>query len=192
MRRVTISGLSWLALAGLAAACGGGGSDGDKATTHAATQASPTVGSPPSAAKKKFIKQADRVCAAGRKRLTPIAARAEKAAQSGDPAVVYRRYAVLTARAATIYGSIGGQLRDLGPPPADQAEIDRLASLLDQTAGIERQISAAAAQQDGPRLKQLALEVNGVVDRFRAGAKAYGFHECASTAGAAVNRRGNR
>ena len=106
--------------------------------------------------------------------------------------MVYRQYATLTGQAATVYSNIVGQLRGLDAPPADQAQIDRLNALLDQTAGIERQISAAAARQDGAQVKQLALQVNGVVDRFRSGARAYGFHACASTAGAGLNRRGNR
>lgn len=197
--RLSVVGV--VVVASLVAGCGGGSSSSSKSETRAvaaptaASPAPPTGGGgsgPPSAARKRFIRKADRVCAAGRRQLTPIRTRALKASLSNDPAVVYRRYATLTGQAATIYGAIVGQLRGLDPPPADQAEIDRLTALLDQTAGIERQISAAAARQDGARVRQLALEVNGVVGQFRAGAKAYGFHACASTAGAAVNRRGNR
>jgi len=185
----------------LVAGCGGGSDSGSgssqtatRATSAPPTTAAPTGGAPAPApaAKKRFIKQADRVCHAARAKLVPLRTKALKAGLSNDPAVVFKQYAALTSQAATVYGQTVGQIRALDVPPADQSEIDRLTALLAQTAGIERQISSAAAAQDGPRIKELALEVNGVVDRFHAGAKAYGFHDCARAAGQALQRRGNR
>jgi hypothetical protein len=202
LRGMGLRRFSWAVVATVLALSGCGGSDGggssSKTDSAAPTQPAPAVsGGAPStpaapAAKKRFIKQADHICVAARKQLVPLRAKAVKAALSKDPAVVYRQSAAISARAASIYGNTVGQLRGLDAPPADQAEIDRLNGLLAQTAGIERQISAAASSQNGSRVKQLSLEVGSVVATFRSGAKAYGFNDCASAAGQALNRRGNR
>jgi hypothetical protein len=85
-----------------------------------------------------------------------------------------------------------GQLQALDAPPADQAEIDRLETLLGQIAAIMRQNSEAAAAQDAQRLKELNVQASAVAARYKASAKAYGFRQCGQTAGAALNRRGNR
>jgi hypothetical protein len=196
---MSLRSLSWAIVVTVFALSGCGGSDGGgssgKTDSAAPTQPAPAVsGAAPStpAAKKRFIKQADHICVVARKQLVPLRTKAVKVALSKDPAVVYRQSAAISAQAASIYGNTVGQLRGLDAPPADQAEIDRLNGLLAQTAGIERQISAAATAQDGSRVKQLSLEVGSVVATFRSGAKAYGFHDCASAAGQALNRRGNR
>lgn len=182
----------------LVAGCGG---SHDKGSTRAAAAPTPAgaapadrapATSPAPAAKKRFIKQADKLCRAGRAKLLPLRTGLAKVSQSQDPDVVFKRYAALTSQAAGVYGQILGQIRGLRAPPADQAEVDRLLGLLGQTASIERQISSAAAAQDASRIKQLNVQARTTADRFRAGAKAYGFHDCARPPGQALERRGNR
>lgn len=176
-------------------ACGGsGGGDASKTDAAAPTPAAPATagGAPSGVSKARYIKQADRICVAARARLIPIRSKVLAASKGTDPAAVFRQYARLTAQAADVYTHTLGQISDLDAPSADQAQIDRLNMLLGQTAAITRQSSAAAAAQDGPRVKELNLQVSAVADRYRAAAKAYGFRQCGQTAGAALNRRGNR
>lgn len=180
-------------------ACGGSGGDGSTkktdaatpATTPAATAPAAGGGAPSSAARKGVIREGDRICRAARSRLVPLNNRANKAALSKDPALVYRRYTTISAQAAAVYAQTGTQLGALQAAPADQSEIDRLSALLGQTASIERQISAAAAAQNAARVQELVLQVNGVIAQFRSGAKAYGFHSC-SSGGQTFKGRGNR
>ena len=174
-----------------------GGSDGGGADKTEAAQPAPTApavsGAAPSrTTKKRYIARADRVCLAARARLTPIRSKVTAASKNADPTLVYRQYAVLTARAADVYSGALAQIQALDSPPGDQAQIDRLNSLFGQTATITRQISSAASAQDGQQIKDLSAQLTALADRYRAAAKAYGLRQCGQTAGAALNRRGNR
>src|SRR4051812_14671798 len=183
-------------------ACGGS-DDGDSAKapqkTDAATpseSAAPPApsaggGAPSGATKKRYIKQADRICRAARARLVPIRAKVGDASKGSDPTLVFRQYAALTARAAAVYTDVLGHIQGLDAPPADQAQIDRLEGLLGQIAGIMRQNSQAAAAQDAQRLRELNVQATAVANRYSAAAKAYGLRQCGQTAGA-LQRRGNR
>jgi hypothetical protein len=206
MRRRS-SALAALATVAVAVpACGGGsggkdekGATGAPAAAPATTAAPPAVSggapptsAPPRASKARYIKQADKVCRAARAQLVPIRSKIVDASKGSDPPVVFRRYAALTGRAASVYTGALGQLRGLDAPPADQAQIDRVNMLLGQIAGIMRANSAAAAAQDSQRLKALNVQAGAVADTYRSAAKAYGFRDCGQTVGASLNRRGNR
>src|SRR4051812_1615299 len=190
------------ALAVGVSACGGSDGGGDSAKAPATTEsATPSEAAPPApsagggapsrATKRRYIKQADRICRAGRARLVPIRAKVVDASRGGDPTLVFRQYAALTARAAAVYTDVLGQIQALDAPPADQAEIDRLEALLGQIATIQRQNSQAAAKQDAQRLRELNVQATAVASRYSAAAKAYGLRQCGQTAGA-LQRRGNR
>ena len=180
-------------------ACGGsdgGSDDGGSDQTEAAAPAEPAPaagGAAPSGATRRgYIKQADRICRAARAKLIPIRAKVVAASKASDPTLVYRQYAALTARAASVYRGVLGQIQALDAPPADEAQVSRLEALLGQIADLQRQNSEAAAAQDGARLKALNVQASAVAGRYRAAAKAYGLRQCGQTAGAALNRRGNR
>jgi hypothetical protein len=136
--------------------------------------------------------RADRICRAARAKLIPIRSGVVGASKGANPAVVFRRYADLTGRAADVYSNALGQIRSLDAPPADQAQIDRLNMLFAQTASLTREMSTAAAAQDAQRLRELNLQISGVANAYRAAAKAYGFRQCGQTAGSTLERRGNR
>ena len=177
-------------------ACGGDDSDsksgGGSATKAITSSTAPVTAAPaPAPGKAGYIKRADRVCLAARKKLVPIRAKLLPASQGTNPDVVFRQYAKLTGQAATVYGRTADELEALEPPPADEALIDRLNQLVEQIAGIERQISAASAEHDGSKVKSLNLAVTRVFDEYRTRAQAYGFKVC-GTGTAAAQRRGNR
>jgi hypothetical protein len=202
MRRIAALMVAGAVAVGMSA-CGGsdgGGGDSAKApaTTEAATpsEAAPPPpsaggGAPSPATKRRYIKQADRICRAAKARLVPIRAKVVDASKGSDPTLVYRQYAALTARAAAVYTDVLGQIQALDAPPADQAEIDKLEGLLGQIAGIMRQNSQAAAAQDAQRLRELNAQATAVAARYSAAAKDYGLRQCGQTAGA-LQRRGNR
>jgi hypothetical protein len=198
------------AVVALLAGCGGSDGGGDEKTDAAAKPAptTPAVGGggapepapsatpPPAAAgggpaRKRYIARADRICRVARARLVPIRSQIQAASKVRDPDVVFKRYAALTGRAATVYSGALGQIRALSPPPADQAQIGRLNGLLGQIVDIMRQNSEAAAAQDAQRLQQLNQQVTAIATTYRAAAKTYGFRDCGQTAGA-LERRGNR
>jgi hypothetical protein len=186
-----VRGVSLVLLLGVAlSACGGSGGSAEK--TDAATPA-PIVGATaPGITKPRYIARADRVCLAARKQLLPLRAKTIAASKIADPAVVYRRYADLTGQAAGVYAGALGQIRGLGTPPGDQAEIDKLNALFAQTASLTRMLSQAAADKDAARIGQLSAQVSTVADRYRSAAKAYGFRQCGQTSGQTLQRRGNR
>ena len=178
------------------AACGGGGdgssgSEGGAAATKASPAPTPSAASPaPGPKKKAFIRKADKVCKAAREKLTPIRAKILPASQAADPDVVFARYAKLTGQAATVYSQTATQLGALTPPAGDAAEIDRLNGLVEQIAGIERQISEASARHDSGQVKTLNASVTRVFGTYQEGAQAYGFKVCGTSS--ALQRRGNR
>jgi hypothetical protein len=190
------------ALAVVLSSCGGSDDGGSSGKTDAAAPA-PTTPAPPAAVggggggggsgptKARYIAQADRICRAARAKLIPVQAKIVAASKGSDPAVVFRRYAALTGRAASVYSGALGQIQALDAPPADQAQVDRLEMLIAQIVDIMRQNSAAAAAQDTARLKSLNVEASGVASAYRSAAKAYGFRDCGRTVGA-LERRGNR
>lgn len=98
-----------------------------------------------------------------------------------DRVCVAARARLLPLRAKTIAASTG-----------DQAEIDKLNMLFAQTGTLTAGLSAAAAAQDAQKLRELSAQVTTVAGKYRSAAKAYGFHQCGTTAVQALNRRGNR
>jgi hypothetical protein len=182
-----VAASSWLVACG----GGGGGSDSKESTKAIVSGGAPSVASPaPSRGKAGYIKRADRVCRAARAKLLPIRAKILPASQAADPDVVFARYARLTGQAATVNGQTATQLGALQPPADDQAQIDRLNQLVQQIAGIERQISDASSHHDSGRVKALNLSVTRVFGVYQTGAQAYGFKVCG--AASALQRRGNR
>jgi hypothetical protein len=176
-------------LGALLAACGGSGGD-SKQSTGAATPAPKAA--VPTISKPRYIARVDRVCLTARKQLLPIRAKTVAASKVSDPATVYRRYADLSVQAAGVYSTALGQIRGLGAPPGDQAEIDKLNMLFGQTASLTREFGVAAAAHDPARLRQLSAQAATVAARYRSAAKAYGFRQCGQTAGQTLQRRGNR
>jgi hypothetical protein len=199
LRRLTqyaarmIRGVALVVLLGVClAACGG---SGDSAKKTDAAEPAPIVGAAaPGISKPRYIARADRICLAARKQLVPLRAKTIAASKLADPAVVYRRYADLTGQAAGVYTGALGQIRGLGAPPGDQAEIDKLNMLFGQTASLTRGLSQAAADHDAAGIRQLSAQISTVADRYRSAAKAYGFRQCGTTttAGQTLQRRGNR
>jgi hypothetical protein len=190
--------LALLSTAVALSACGG--SDDKASKTEASdggggapVQAAPApTAAAPKITKSRYIARVDRICVAARARLLPLRARTIAAAKLGDPAVVYKRYADLTGQAASVYTGAVGQIRGLGAPPGDQAEIDKLNALFAQTGSITRGLSAAAAAQDAQRIRDLSAQVTTVAEKYRVAAKAYGFRQCGKPAVQSLNRRGNR
>jgi hypothetical protein len=179
---------------GLSACGGSDGGGSEKNDSAAPAEPAPAVGgaAPSGATRRSYIKQADRICRSARAKLIPIRAKVVAASRASDPTLVYRQYAALTARAAAVYRGVLGQIQALDAPPADEAQVNQLEALLGQIADIMRQNSEAAAARDGARLKALNVQASAVAGRYRAVAKAYGLRQCGQTAGAALNRRGNR
>jgi hypothetical protein len=202
MTRLAAMAAVWtvaLALAACGGSDGGGADEGGSADSAAPAPAAtaPSVGGAAPApaggpSRKRYIKQADRICRAARAKLVPIRSGIVGASKAADPDTVFRRYADLTGRAAAVYSSVLGQIRSLDVPAADQAQIERLNALLAQIASATREMSAAAAAQDAQRLRELNLQVTTVANGYRAAARAYGFRQCGQTAGSTLERRGNR
>lgn len=179
-------------------ACGGGSSDskqGGAVSTKVTPAPTPSVASPapapaPGPKKAAFIRKADEVCRAARAKLIPIRAKILPASKAADPDLVFMRYAKLTGQAATVYSQTATQLGALTPPAGDTAEVDRLNGLVQQIAGIERQISEASARHDSTELQTLNASVTRVFGAYQAGAQRYGFKVCGTAS--ALQRRGNR
>lgn len=186
--------------------CGGSGSSGAKksaaptvATSPAASpppvQAAPQPparSAPPRVSKAGYIRKANRICSVASGRLAPVRAKTVGAAKVSDPKIVFKRYATLTGHAASVFGATLGDLRGLNPPPADQAQIDRLNMLLAQLVGINHELSAAAGSQNTGRVSTLSLAANTAATRYGSAARAYGLRSCGAVAQLAVFRRGNR
>lgn len=176
------------------AACGGGGdsdSSGGAQSTKATTAPAPTAAAPaPGPKKAAFIRKADKVCSAARAKLIPIRAKLVPASKAADPNVAFTRFAKLTGQAATVYSHTASQLGALNPPAGDAAEVERLNGLVQQIAGIERQISEASARHDSRELQTLNASVTRVTSAYQAGAQRYGFKVCGTAS--ALQRRGNR
>jgi hypothetical protein len=197
------------ALIAVAAVGCGGGSSSNKASAKPAvtrfetTPAAPPAASPapapapapapvPALTHARYVKRADGICLAARRRLIPAHAKPVAAPGSGSSGVIYKRYATAARQTASIDGTILGQVRTLAPPPADQGQVDRLNALLAQLGGTARQVSAAAAAQDAARVTRLSATLSTTAGRYQSAASAYGLHVCGQTASATLYRRGNR
>lgn len=197
-----------VALCALVATGGcGGGSSGSKSSTKPTvtrfetTPLTPSAASPtpapapapvPALTHARYVKRADGICLAARKRVVPSHAKPVAAPASGDSGAIYKRYATAARQTASIDGSILGQVSTLAPPPADQAQVDRLNALLAQLGGTARQAGAAAAAQDAARVTRLSATLSTTAGKYQSAASAYGLHVCGQTASATVYRRGNR
>jgi hypothetical protein len=181
---------------------GGGGSTKKLATAPPPASPAPAVSgatpaptpAPRGAAPRKarYIKRANQICRTASGRLVTVRSKTIGAGNPADPQVVFKRTAALTGQAASVYDNTLGGLQGLTPPPADQAEIDRLNRLLAQLAGINHTLSAAAQAQNSGQVKALSIRASGAADRYSSAARAYGLRSCATTAQLAVYRRGNR
>jgi hypothetical protein len=208
-------GVALCALVAMAPVGCGGGSSSNKASTKPAvtrfetTPAAPPAASPapapapapaptpapapvPALTHARYVKRADGICLAARRRLIPAHAKPVAAPGSGSSGVIYKRYATAARQTASIDGTILGQVRTLAPPPADQGQVDRLNALLAQLGGTARQVSAAAAAQDAARVTRLSASLATAAGRYQSAASAYGLHVCGQTASATLYRRGNR
>jgi len=177
-----------------------GGSDDKASKTEASdggggapVQAAPApTAAAPRITKSRYIARVDRICSAAQARLTSLQKKIIFASKISDPAEAYERYADFTGQAATLYSGVLGQVRGLGAPPGDQAEIEKLNMLLARSGSITRELSAAAASHDSARLKDVGAQGDIIQRRYRSAAKAYGLRQCGATAGQVLQRRGNR
>jgi hypothetical protein len=170
MRRLAIFLLPALAIA----ACGGG-SD----TTTAPTQTVTAQKQGPAPTKAEFIKEADALCQQSRDEAAslgqqiqdlPDPTSTEDLHESAD---LFREYAGILEQQAQA-------LRQLEPPPGDEAIINNWLSTAESSLSLFRDLADAYDSGDEQEARFLNSEVGSRADQARGIAQGYGFKVCGS------------
>jgi hypothetical protein len=143
--------------------------------------ARPTVG--PARSRAELIARGDRLCAAARERIRPVATnlqRIVKALQAGriDASEYYKHTATLTDQTGAMATGTLSQLRALGHPPGRRRSLERYLAAISAHANLSRKIAAAQRHKRTARVIALNSRWLQASQLAHAAAKAYGFHVC--------------
>lgn len=162
---VRLSVLSaFLVLLVVAAGCGGGGSSSSSTNSKAA-----------------FIEEADARCSDYQAERQPIEEELEAIEQSANPESpknLLRLGELLNEAIAAAEVEVES-IRELEPPPADQATIGKMLDTAQEANGVGAEAGEALEVGDTSRFGELAKELEAVNNRAKGMAEGYGLKVCA-------------
>jgi len=159
-----------LALAAVAlavAGCGGG---------HKSTSGD-------SAAKARFIQQADAICAKGNQAISPYETKLSGLISSADSAKFFAQAPGLIRKATAVTRKYVDHLDAVPAPAGDKAKLDTW------RAGVRRQVdlldttAEAIGAKDNQRVQAISNQVDKLNKQNNAFAKSYGMKACSETPG---------
>ena len=155
--------------------CGGGTDEATSEPRQSATTA-PEAGtkSGETPTKRKFLREADAICAEARRRAAPISAAVDRLIANEDAAGV----ADQLRKALPIADELLRKMRALGSPKGDEAIVRRYLAIVAEQKGRIPSLVEALEAEDISTIEVLAAELregNRKADRL---ARRYGFKKC--------------
>jgi hypothetical protein len=162
-----------LALLAAIAGCGGGGSSSGESSSDRTSQSGET-------SKATFIEEADAVCSRYKAERKPIEAEIETVESSGDPESPknLRRLGELLNEALVAAEGELASLRELQPPQADEATVEKMLDTAEEGHGLGAEAADALEAGQVSRFGELRQEVQAINDRAKRMAESYGFKVC--------------
>jgi hypothetical protein len=165
---------AFLAVIMVVAGCGGGGSSSVEASS----------GNPPGESlghpKEVFIAEADAVCADYQAKRKPIEGEIEAIEGSANPESPKN----LVALGGLLHKAIEAaeveleSLRELQPPQADEATVEKMLGTAEEGNGLGAEAADALEEGELPRFGELGKEVQAVNNRAKGIAEGYGLKVC--------------
>jgi hypothetical protein len=155
-RLLAISALAALALAGC-----GGGSDGDTTAVPVETTEATTALS-----KEELIAQGDAICAEVNAAVGAIGPTGSAAAGG-------------TTQVAGLYGGMVERLQGLGAPGDDSAGYAEFISSAEALAQAEDNVKLASEREEGEAVSAAEAEASSALASFQSAATSFGFEQCA-------------
>ncbi len=163
-----------LALLVAVVGCGGGGSS---STVEVNSGVSPEG---PETEKEAFVQKADALCSDYKAERKPIEAEIEAIESSANPESPRKLAALggLLDKAIEAAELELESLRELHPPQADEATIDKMLGTAEEGNSLGAEAATALEEGDTSRFGALAKEVRAVNGRAKGMAESYGFKVC--------------
>lgn len=164
---------TFLALVFALAACGGGGSSSEEAPHEAPAESA-------EGAKEAFIEEADAQCSDYQAKVAPIKAELEaleKVAEPESPENEKQLGELLNEAIAEAEVELDA-LRELEPPPGDEATIEKLLDTAEEGNSLAAEGATALEEADTQDFGQLVAEGEAINHRATRLAESYGFKVC--------------
>jgi hypothetical protein len=149
--------------------CGGGGSSSSGSTGSAGGG---------ELTKAELISKGDQICTETQEKTDPIKQEFEEVFEGGETQKALVEGAEIFRKAVPLVGAEAEALRELEPPSADAATINKMLDDLEESSEPLEGMAAAVEGDEEAKLKGVEKEIEGPNRRATAIAKAYGFKVC--------------